>query len=41
MIMVLMMRLKPAGLFPIPAVAAQMKAAKVQRRKPAKKAVEQ
>ncbi|KIX14146.1 ABC transporter ATP-binding protein [Dethiosulfatarculus sandiegensis] len=41
LIMVLMMRLKPAGLFPIPAVAAQMRAAKVQRRKPATKAVEQ
>jgi len=31
--MVLMMRFRPAGLMPIPAVAAQMKAGRVKRTK--------
>jgi hypothetical protein len=33
LIMVLVMRYRPAGLLPIPAVAAQMRAGKVKRRK--------
>jgi len=33
LIMVLMMRFKPAGLMPIPAVAAQMRAGRVRRKK--------
>jgi len=33
LIMVLMMRFRPAGLMPIPAVAAQMRAGRVKRKK--------